>query len=46
MELLSLEASKNNLGLALGDVVQWFRGYSGSTGLMVGFDNLKGIFQP
>lgn len=41
----SPEVFKAHLDLVLGDVVQWFRGYSGSAEGMIGIGDLKGLFQ-
>lgn len=39
----SLEVFKKHLDLALSDVVEWFRGYSGSAAWKVGLGDFKGL---
>lgn len=43
VELPSLEVLKRCVDVALGDVGWWWLGH---TGLIVGLDDIKGIFQP
>lgn len=41
MESPPLELFKRQLDLVLGDVLWWFRGYSGCAGWMTGLNDLK-----